>query len=151
VNICRTCGHENVDDSSFCHICGSYLAWDDAPRAGTRADTEFPTGFQVSLILSDVNVVAGGETECQVKIRNNGRIVDQFTIEILGPTASWAEADPNTLELMPNNEGTARIRFRPPRSVDPLSGRIPFSVQVVSRADPGLVELIHSSLELEGS
>ena len=94
-------------------------------------------------------MAAGGEVEVEVQVRNTGRVVDQFTVQPLGQPAAWAEVDPAALRLLPNQEGSARIRFQPPRSTEVHAGRIPYGVQVTSRADPAKMVRIESSLELE--
>jgi hypothetical protein len=149
VIICRNCGHENAEDPKFCTNCGEFLPWDDATRLDTRAGSERGAGVSATLTDEQLQVAAGGEVECEVQVRNTGRVVDQFTVQPIGQPAAWAEVDPDALQLMPNQEGAARIRFRPPRSADVPAGRIPFSVQVVSRADPAVMVRIESSLMLE--
>jgi hypothetical protein len=68
---------------------------------------------------------------------------------VLGEPGTWAEIDPGVLRLMPSQEDGATITFRPPRSADVEAGRIPFTIQVASRADQAVVERVEASLDLE--
>jgi PASTA domain/zinc-ribbon domain len=149
VIVCQHCGHENPDGASFCSHCGEYLPWDGNPPEETGADADTGAAVAVAMDPHDLQVAGGGEAQCQVQVRNTGRVVDRFTIEVLGPPAAWAEVDVPVLELMPNHEGTVDIRFRPPQSPDTPAGRTAFTVQVTSRADPGVVGRVDGAVDLE--
>lgn len=145
--ICQNCGRENPDDPTFCIQCGKFLRWDDSIRANTALEDESAAAVGVTLAPYDLRVPAGGEVEAELQVRNKGRMVDYFTVVVRGPTAAWVEVDPVTLRLMPNHEGTVRVRFRPPRSPGVPAGRSPFGVQVTSRADPEVVGLVDANLD----
>jgi hypothetical protein len=149
VIVCRNCGHENPDGASFCSQCQAYLPWDGNPQEETAADAG--TGAAVTVVMDphDLQVAGGGEAQFQVQVRNSGRVVDRFTIEVLGAAAAWAEVDVPVLELMPNHEGMVRIRFRPPHSPDTPAGRAAFTVQVTSRADPRAVGRVEGAVDVE--
>jgi hypothetical protein len=149
VIICPKCGHENPADPRFCANCGEYLPWDDSTREGTELQVDSGARVSVTLDAESLHVAGGEEVECEVRVRNTGKVVDQFTIVVLGGTAAFAEVDPDALRLMPNQENSTRVRFRPPRSPDVAAGRIPFTVQVTSRADPTVVATADASLDLE--
>ena len=93
-------------------------------------------GATASLEPAALAVDPGGQTSCDVKVRNSGAIVDQYTFEVLGPVASWATVDPPALSLFPGAEGTVRLNFSPPRSATSYAGTAPFAVRVVSQEDP---------------
>ena len=84
-----------------------------------------------------LTVEPGGETRCQVKVRNNGSVVDQYTLEVLGDAGSWAAAEPPLLSLFPGDEGSAQLRFFPPRDASTAAGPVPFAVRAASKEDPG--------------
>jgi hypothetical protein len=149
VIICPKCGHENPADPRFCANCGEYLPWDDSTREGTQLPVDSGARVSVTLDADSLHVAGGDEVECEVRVRNTGKVVDQFTIVVLGGTAAFAEVDPDALRLMPNQENSTRVRFRPPRAPDVAAGRIPFTVQVTSQADPTVVATADASLDLE--
>jgi hypothetical protein len=83
-----------------------------------------------------VAVEPGGEAVVTIRVRNTGRVVDQFALQVLGDPSGWAAVEPPTLSLFPGAEETATIRFAPPRISTVAAGERPFGVRVVSREDP---------------
>ncbi|MDQ3990389.1 MAG: hypothetical protein M3291_14585 [Actinomycetota bacterium] len=93
-------------------------------------------GASTSLERRSIAVEPGGEATCSVQVRNTGTVVDQFAVEVLGDARSWSEVDPTVVNLLPGEESTAVVRFRPPQSSDVLAGTVPFGIRVSSREDP---------------
>ncbi len=93
-------------------------------------------GAVVSLSTKAVEVAPGAEAACGVTIRNNGTVVDQFSVDVLGDAAAWAAADPPTISLFPGAEGTTTVHFRPPRAASTAAGTFAFGVRVQSAEDP---------------
>ncbi|MGZ4699609.1 MAG: COG1470 family protein [Ilumatobacteraceae bacterium] len=93
-------------------------------------------GSSASLDRPELAVEPGQQVSAQLRVRNNGTVVDQFTFEGLGAGAAWIEAEPEVLSLFPGAEGTVTIHFRPPRSPNTVPGPTPFGVKVVSGEDP---------------
>jgi hypothetical protein len=93
-------------------------------------------GSSASLDRPELAVEPGQEVTAQLRVRNNGSVVDQFTFEGLGTGAAWIDAEPDVLSLFPGAEGTVTIHFRPPRSPNTPPGPTPFGVKVVSAEDP---------------
>jgi hypothetical protein len=83
-----------------------------------------------------LGVEPGGETACEVQVRNAGSVVDQFTVDVVGFARDWAVIEPPTINLFPGAEATARVVFRPPRNSQVQAGPVPFGVRVLSREDP---------------
>jgi hypothetical protein len=107
-------------------------------------------GASVTLGASVVQVEPGGEAALDVRLRNAGSVVDEFSIDVLGDAATWAAAEPPTISLFPGAEETVRIVFRPPRSASIAAGPLPFGVRAQSREDPegtaveeGVVEVLN--------
>ena len=88
-----------------------------------------------TLASKTVKVTPGGEAISEVRVRNSGTIVDQFTLEVLGDSAAWAIVEPAVVPLFPGAEAVARIRFKPPKSSTVPAKAIPFAVRVKSRED----------------
>jgi hypothetical protein len=93
-------------------------------------------GAAASLEPHALDVDPGGVATCTVTVRNTGTVVDELVFSVLGPAGEWADIQPPSLSLFPGAEGTATVRFRPPRDATTRSGRIPFGLRVASREDP---------------
>lgn len=93
-------------------------------------------GSSASLDRPELSVEPGQQVSAQLRVRNSGSVVDQFSFEGLGAAAAWIEAEPEVLSLFPGAEGTVTIFFRPPKSPNVAPGPTPFGVKVVSSEDP---------------
>lgn len=93
-------------------------------------------GSSASLDRPELAVEPGQQVSAQLRVRNSGSVVDQFTFEGLGAAAAWIEAEPEVLSLFPGAEGTVTVFFRPPRSPHVAPGPTPFGIKVVSSEDP---------------
>ncbi|MGI5216110.1 COG1470 family protein [Plantactinospora sp. CA-290183] len=92
-------------------------------------------GVSVRLSDADLRVVSGEETVCTVTLSNTGTVVDQATVEVVGPSAEWSVVEPPMLNLYPGESGEVRVRFAPPRSPAPPAGAVPFGIRVRSGDD----------------
>src|SRR6266511_4409719 len=93
-------------------------------------------GANAVLSSASLAVEAGEEVSCEVKVRNNGTVVDQFSFEVLGDAAAWSTVEPASLSLFPDAEESVQVWFRPPRAADVPAGIVPFAVRVSSQEDP---------------
>jgi len=93
-------------------------------------------GANAVLSSPSLAVEAGEEVSCEVKVRNNGTVVDQFSFEVLGDAAAWSTVEPASLSLFPDAEESVQVWFRPPRAADVPAGIVPFAVRVSSQEDP---------------
>ena len=105
--------------------------------AGPRNATYDASAMAATATLGSkaVNVTPGGEAVSEVRIRNSGTVVDQFTLEVLGDASAWAIVEPAVIPLFPGAEAVARIRFKPPKSSSVPARAFPFAVRVKSRED----------------
>ena len=92
-------------------------------------------GSSASLDRPELAVEPGQQVTAQLRVRNNGSVVDQFTFEPLGDGAAWIDVEPATLPLFPGAEGTVTVLFNPPRSSNVAPGPTPFGIKVVSAED----------------
>jgi len=88
-----------------------------------------------TLASKAVTVTPGGEASCEVRVRNSGTVVDQFTLEVLGDASAWAIVEPAVIPLFPGAEVVARVKFKPPKTSSVQARAIPFAVRVRSRED----------------
>lgn len=92
-------------------------------------------GATASLAEQSLQVEPGSIAIVELLVRNDGSVVDEFHLSVSGPD-DWAVPDPPSLSLFPGAEGTATIRFSPPRTAAIGAGPVPFAVRVGSREDP---------------
>lgn len=93
-------------------------------------------GASASLQQTDVTVAPGSEATVDLRVRNTGTVVDQFTFQAIGTAQGWTTVEPPQVSLFPGAEETVRVYFRPPRAHTTLAGVSPFAVKVTSREDP---------------
>jgi hypothetical protein len=105
-------------------------------------------GATASLDTDTVAVEPGSQVSCELKLRNTGTVVDQFTFTLRGNAAAWATVQPPTLSLFPDAEGTARITFQPLRTAEVQAGPVPFAVRVASREDPRGTAVVEGVVEV---
>jgi hypothetical protein len=96
-------------------------------------------GASASALPSPLPVVPGEEALCEVRVRNTGTLVDEFSFEVLGSAAAWTRVDPQVLRLLPATEGMVTLHLSPPRDPSSLSGQTPFGLKVNSRQELGEV------------
>ncbi|HEX2851024.1 MAG TPA: hypothetical protein VHN98_10745 [Acidimicrobiales bacterium] len=92
-------------------------------------------GASASLTPASVTVVPGSEAAAEIRVRNTGSVVDEFTIDVVGDAAAWATVEPPQVSLFPGADATARVVFRPPRDASVAAGSVPFGVRVASKED----------------
>src|SRR5256885_11121011 len=87
------------------------------------------------LSTPQLTVDPGGEAILEVLVRNNGRVVDEYTLEMLGEAAPWVTVDPPSISLFPGTDGMVRVTIQPPRASTTAARPVPFGVRVRSRED----------------
>ncbi|WP_042423785.1 COG1470 family protein [Streptacidiphilus anmyonensis] len=92
-------------------------------------------GVTISLPDEPVRVAAGQEAGCEIRLRNDGGVVDEFLLDVLGDAREWAQVTPDKVNVLPGEAATARLTLRPPRSPRVPAGELPFAVRAVSRED----------------
>lgn len=83
-----------------------------------------------------LSVAPGGEIGTDVTVRNDGSVVDEFTIEVLGEPGAYATIEPPVIRLFPGSEQSVRVTFRPPRDHTTAGGAQPFGVRATPKEDP---------------
>lgn len=95
-----------------------------------------------------LSLVPGETLSWDLRIRNTGSRVDEFTFQVLGDGAKWTSITPPTLSLLPKDEGTARLEIRAPRDPAVRAGTMAFGVRVVSGIDPDDTTIQKTALEV---
>jgi hypothetical protein len=93
-------------------------------------------GALANLEGGPVHVEPGSQATTEIRVRNTGSVVDQFTLEVLGDAQPWSAIEPATLSLFPGAEETAQVTFSPPRSSQVPAGQMAFAIRVGSKEDP---------------
>ncbi|SDI18354.1 hypothetical protein SAMN05192558_101253 [Actinokineospora alba] len=93
-------------------------------------------GAEIVLVERDLMVEPGEETSCEFRVVNSGEVVDQLTLHVVGDAHDWTVVDPPMVNLLPGDETTVRVTFRPPRSSEVPAGTVPFGIRAESREDP---------------
>jgi hypothetical protein len=93
-------------------------------------------GASVTLVTPSVSVEPGQSISVDVRVRNTGTVVDEFTFDVLGDAAGWATVEPPAISLFPGAEGTAKAVFAPPRAASTPAGTIAFGLRARSKEDP---------------
>lgn len=106
-------------------------------------------GATTSLASRQLSVTPGGSADATVQVRNNGTLVDQFTIDIVGDAKDWTEVEPRIMNLMPGQDGQIRVKFAPPRNSSVQAGFVPFGVRVLSREEPQGSVVEEGSIQVE--
>lgn len=83
-----------------------------------------------------VSLEAGAAATVPLHIRNDGEIVEEYRLRVVGPGGAWTDVVPRTVSLYPGQNATASVEFRPPRSSDVPAGEFPYAVQVLPTEHP---------------
>ncbi len=83
-----------------------------------------------------VPVTPGSQATAQLRVRNTGSVVDQFSFQVLGDAQAWSAVTPPSLSLFPAAEEAVTITFSPPRAPTVVAGQLPFGIHVLSKEDP---------------
>jgi Abnormal spindle-like microcephaly-assoc'd, ASPM-SPD-2-Hydin/zinc-ribbon domain len=142
--VCTKCGTENPDGTQFCVKCGKYLDW-----SGVKVAVQVGSAVSATLKNQDVVVDPGGQASSEVEVNNDGRLVDEYRLQVRGADPSWCSVEPASLRLMPRTSASARVLFRPPRAPNPAAGTGPFVVAVSSSVDPTVRSEVAGSLTIK--
>ncbi|MGW1658128.1 COG1470 family protein [Streptomyces atratus] len=92
----------------------------------TSAELETPT----------VTVLPGAEATTTLTVRNDGDIVEAYTLEVVGDCAPWSTVEPARVSLYPGTSEVVTVRIAPPRSHEVRAGEIPLGVRVLPTEHP---------------
>ncbi|MET9657985.1 hydrolytic protein [Streptomyces sp. NPDC006510] len=92
----------------------------------TSAELETPT----------VTVSPGAEATTTLTVRNDGDIVEAYTLEVVGDCAAWSTVEPARVSLYPGTSEVVTVRLAPPRSHEVRAGEIPLGVRVLPAEHP---------------
>lgn len=91
----------------------------------------------VSLQQPTLRVDPGGSVSTEMRVRNSGTVVDQFTFQPLGDAAGWITVTPPVVRLFPDTDEVVTVTIAPPRTSATRAGVATWAVKAVPQEDPG--------------
>ena len=98
---------------------------------------------------SQVSIQPGGEARIIVTIFNPGTVVEGYVIDVVAAVPlPWAEVQPPTVSVYPQQEATAIVVFSPPSGPGAPGGIFPFGVRARSQIEGGGSAVAEGDLEI---
>jgi len=110
------------------HLCDS-LPW---LSRGSLANM----GTSVSLQQTALVVQPGESVSTELRVRNTGDVVDQFSFQPLGDAAPWITVEPATVRLFPDTDALVTVTIAPPRDSSSKPGVATWAIKAVPKEDP---------------
>jgi hypothetical protein len=105
-------------------------------------------GASAWLEVTEVEVDPGTEAAVEMRVRNTGPLMDEFSFSPVGMAQGWISVEPSIVSLFPGAEEQVQVHFRPPRLHTTLAGASPFAVKVVPREDPESTSVVEGTLHV---
>ncbi|MEE4489763.1 COG1470 family protein [Streptomyces sp. BE230] len=99
--------------------------------------------------MPTVTVSPGAEATTTLTVRNDGDIVEAYTLEVVGDCAAWTTVDPQRVSLYPGTSETVTVRLAPPRSHEVKAGEVPLGVRVLPAEHPESVAVPEATVTVE--
>src|SRR5262249_41496267 len=104
----------------------------------------------VILSTDVVSVGPGQEQRVPVRVRNQGRRVESYRVDVVGAPAGFAEVVPPLASVLPGREAELDVIFRPPGGATTPTGSLGFAVRATSQVDASSSAAAEGRLELAG-
>ncbi|MEU1348830.1 hydrolytic protein [Streptomyces sp. NPDC005795] len=99
--------------------------------------------------MPTVTVSPGAEATTTLTVRNDGDIVEAYTLEVVGDCAAWTTVEPERVSLYPGTSETVTVRLAPPRSHEVKAGEVPLGVRVLPAEHPESVAVPEATVVVE--
>lgn len=96
-----------------------------------------------------MTVSPGGTATTTLTVRNDGDIVEAYTLEVVGDCAAWSTVEPARVSLYPGTSETVTLTFAPPRSHEVKAGETPLAVRVLPAEHPESVVVPEGTVTVE--
>lgn len=93
-------------------------------------------GTSVSLQQTALAVQPGEKVSTELRVRNTGDVVDQFSFQPLGDAAPWITVEPATVRLFPETDALVTVTIAPPRDSSAKPGVATWAIKAVPKEDP---------------
>ena len=121
-------------------------------RSGRQRVFTLRSGVDPVVILSSdtVAVGPGQEARLPVRVRNQGRRVESYRVEVVGAPSAFARVDPSTVSVLPGREAEVDVWFNPPAGASTPTGALPFAVRATSEVEASSSAAAEGHIELSG-
>ncbi|MFI1887840.1 hydrolytic protein [Streptomyces jumonjinensis] len=96
-----------------------------------------------------VTVSPGAEATTTLTVRNDGDIVEAYTLEVVGDCAAWSTVEPARVSLYPGTSEAVTVTLAPPRSHEVRAGETPLGVRVLPAEHPESVVVPEATVVIE--
>ncbi|MEI7034800.1 hydrolytic protein [Streptomyces pratensis] len=96
-----------------------------------------------------MTVSPGAAATTTLTVRNDGDIVEAYTLEVVGDCAAWSTVEPARVSLYPGTSETVVLTFAPARSHEVRAGETPLAVRVLPAERPESVVVPEGSVTVE--
>lgn len=96
-----------------------------------------------------MTVSPGAEATTTLTVRNDGDIVEAYTLDVVGDCAAWTTVEPERVSLYPGTSETVTVRLAPPRSHEVKAGEVPLGVRVLPAEHPESVAVPETTVVVE--
>lgn len=105
--------------------------------------------IRVTLTPDSVHVMPDGDpVEILITITNTGATVDQYAVELDQLPTTWYSLSNTSVALFPQDKEEARLVIQPPKGGGAKAGTYPFTVTVLSRADPTQTTRVEGTVQV---
>lgn len=105
-------------------------------------------GTSVSLQTSELAVDPGSVVTTELRVRNTGDVVDQFSFQPLGDAAAWIRVEPPTVRLFPATDEVVVVSIAPPRDPSSKPGPATWAVKAIPQEDPDGAAVAEGSVDV---
>ncbi|MFJ4503033.1 hydrolytic protein [Streptomyces sp. NPDC088864] len=99
--------------------------------------------------MPTVTVSPGAEATTTLTVRNDGDIVEAYSLDVVGDCAAWTTVEPARVSLYPGTSETVTVRFAPPRSHEVRAGELPLGIRVLPAEHPEAVAVPEMTVVVE--
>lgn len=116
------------------------------PRSPAAARSPGQLAATLEPLERRISMSAGERNSLQLAISNQSKIVDHYTLSVVGLPATWITLPRGGLELLPRQNGTLSIDIHPPRNSRTSAGVHPVSIALLNQQGQVVAE---TTAELE--
>ena len=105
--------------------------------------------MEVILAARHLRLNPGEKVETSVKVYNDSKIVDVYSIEVDGLDDSWYDLSLNSASLFPGDSFSSILSIDLPRASSSTARTYLFTIKVTSRQDPAGESSLAGEVEVE--